>query len=156
MVFGQPTKFFHTFFRKAYTVIFIEQIFQIPRIISDYQANRFIWMSPAKRNNIINFKYHSLNSSFIRGGYLVTVIYTKKVWSRFVHLKRGSDKTRIQVNRNNPHTCIVECGEHANEYRWTAPSFILAFLKLSDFSFKDSAKTLSSICPFQTSGLKRC
>ena len=33
---------------------------------------------------------------------------TKKVWSLLVHLKRGSDKTRIQINRNNPHTCIVE------------------------------------------------
>ena len=66
-------------------------------------------------SSISNTIVSTVNS--FRDGSLVTVIYTKKVWSRFVHLKRGSDKTRIQVNRNNPHTCIVECGEHANEYR---------------------------------------
>ena len=71
---------------------------------------------------IIRFKITSFLLSIqsydnlLRDGYQATVSI-KKVWSRFVYLKRGSDKTQKQVNRYNPHTCIVECRVHANEYR---------------------------------------
>ena len=39
------------------------------------------------------------------------LLYTKKVWSRFVYSKRGSDKTREKINGNNPHTRI-DCVKH--------------------------------------------
>ena len=48
---------------------------------------------------------------FISVGLLGWLSYTKKVWSRFVYSKRGSDKTREKINGNNPHTRI-DCVMH--------------------------------------------
>lgn len=73
------------------------------------------------------------------------VLLKKKVWSRFVYLKRGSDKTREKINGNNPHTRI-DCVEY------TKPNtsdgvvvFTLSLMETVRFLLKDSAKTLSLI-----------
>lgn len=71
------------------------------------------------------------------------VSVTKKVWSRFVYLKRGSDKTREKINGNNPHTRI-DCVEYTKPNTGDGVVvFTLSLMETVRFLLKDSAKTLS-------------
>ena len=71
------------------------------------------------------------------------VLLKKKVWSRFVYLKRGSDKTREKINGNNPHTRI-DCVEYTKPNTGDGVVvFTLSLMETVRFLLKDSAKTLS-------------
>ena len=71
------------------------------------------------------------------------VLLKKKVWSRFVYLKRGSDKTREKINGNNPHTRI-DCVEYTKPNTGDGVVvFTLSLMETGRFLLKDSAKTLS-------------
>ena len=77
---------------------------------------------------------------FISVGLLGWLSYTKKVWSRFVYSKRGSDKTREKINETIPTpVSIAECRPE-NQIQMTVLSFILSLIETVRFLLKDKVK----------------